>query len=635
MNRQACTRLALFFMFFMKNIGLIGQISNGGTPLSILAKITTPIPVVETTQPDWAKIREEDKKGTGSFRFAVPMAVDLDTKNAGVWTDLPTGGRIWQLKIRSKGALGLATTFENLELPEGSKLFMYSPDFKHVLGAYEAANNPKSRRLLVGMTKGEETIIEYVELKKPVKAIDFKITQIFHAYNQDLLSPLDFGESRECEININCAEGANWQTQKRGAVRVRVVVQGGMGWCSGSLINNTRQDGTPYILSAYHCSDGYIPDYNLWTFYFNYESPDCENPVSEPTLQSLQGCVPRAGRRESDFILLEMTQRVPSNFNVHFNGWNRDSTNLTNSNAMIHHPKGDTKKISIDNSAPLVSTATIKWESEAVITFTPPRSHILITPEQGFSEGGSSGAPIFDANGRIIAQNHGGVLDSANCRVNYLLAGWLAQSWDGNETPQTRLKDWLDPLNSNVLTLGGTNTPAPVGATITGKIRFWTSTSMPNVKVYIGNDSTATDSNGNFSFTNVPLNTQVAVRLAKNDAYDNGLDAADILLLRRHIIGITEFSSKSRIYCGDVDNNSDIDAADYLQIRRVILGISDKLPATAAWRFVTSRTSNDINFPYGVSEPSPLLVTFTGNVANFDFYGYKKGDVDGSADLGQ
>lgn len=632
MNRQACTRLALFFVFFMKNLGLIGQISNGGTPLSILAKITTPIPVVETTQPDWAKIREEDKKGTSSFRFAVPIAVDINTENAGVWTDLPTGGRIWQLKIRSKDALGLAATFENFQLPEGSKLFMYSPNFKQILGAYDASTNPESHRLLVGMTKGEETIIEYFEPKKSIKNTGFKITQIFHAYNQDLLSPLDFGESLPCEININCTQGTNWQTQKRGAVRVRIVVQGGMGWCSGSLINNTRQDGTPYILSAYHCSDGYIPDYNLWTFYFNYESPDCTNPTNEPTLQSLQGCVARAGRQESDFILLEMTQRVPTNFNAHFNGWNRDSSNLTSNNAMIHHPKGDIKKISIDNGAPAVSNISVEWQG-AVTTTTPPRSHIRITPDQGTSEGGSSGAPIFDANGRIIAQNHGGSV--TDCQVNFLLGGWLAKSWDGNGTPQTRLKDWLDPTNSSVLTLGGVNTPVPIAATITGKVRFWTGTGMNAVKIYIGNDSTITDSNGNFSLANVPLNTEVAVRLAKNDAYENGLDAADILLLRRHIIGISEFSSKFRTYCGDVDNNNDIDAADYLQIRRVILGINDKLPATTAWRFVTTRTSTDANFPYGISEPSPLLVTFTGNVANFDFYGYKKGDVDGSADLGQ
>jgi lysyl endopeptidase len=628
MNRQAYTRLTLFLLFFIKNFGLLGQISKGGSPLSILTKISTVIPTVETLQPDWAKIREEDKLSKSNFRFAVPIAVDFNTQNSGVWSDLPTGGRMWQLKIRSRNALGLATTFENFELPEGSKLFMYSPDYKQVFGAYDASTNPESHRLLVGLTKGEDAIIEYIETKKPTKAVDFKISQVFHAYNQDVLSPLDFGQSLPCEINVNCTEGANWQNQKRGVARVRIVVQGGMGWCSGSLVNNTRQDGTPYILSAYHCSDGYIPDYSLWTFYFNYESPTCTNPASEPTLQSLQGCTLRAGRQESDFLLLEMTQRVPINFNAFFNGWNRDSSNLTANSAMIHHPNGDIKKISLDNSSPVVSNTAVEWQG-AVTTTSPPRSHILIAPTLGTSEGGSSGAPIFDANGRILAQNHGG--DVSGCQVNVLLGGWLAKSWDGNGTAQNRLKDWLDPLNSSVLTLNGVNTPVKTTGTIAGKVSFWTGMAMSSVKVYIGTDSATTDASGNFSFPNVPLNTQVSVSLAKNDAYDNGLDGADILLLRRHILGINEFTSKSKLFCSDVNGSNDIDAADYLLIRRVILGITSTFPNTPAWRFVTNRTSIDANFPFGVVEPSPLLVTFTGNIANFDFYGYKKGDVDGSA----
>ena len=636
MNRKVYAHIALICLFFIENYALFGQISKGGTPLSILAKISTPLPIVEAPQPDWVKIREEDKKGFANFRFAVPIAVNFTTKNAGIWTQLPNGGRLWQLKIHSKNALGLAVAFEDFELPEGAKLFMYSPDLKHVYGAYDASNNPESRRFLMGLTKGDETIVEYYEPKKAAKSADFKITQVFHAYNQSLLSPADFGGSLACEINVNCPQGANWQNPKRGAVRIRIVVQGGMGWCSGSLINNTRQDGTPYILSASHCSDSYIPDYSLWTVYFNYESPDCNNLSTEPVLQSLQGCVARANRKESDFLLLEMYQRVPTAFNAYFNGWNRDSNNLTASNVMIHHPAGDIKKISIDNDPPTVNNATITWRAadNTVLSVTPPRSHIQITPDLGTSEGGSSGAPIFDANGRIIAQNHGGSV--VDCQVNYLLGGWLAKSWDGNGTAQTRLKDWLDPINTNALTVGGTNTPVPTTTTVAGKILFWKGTApMGSVKVYIGNDSINTDASGAFSFSNVPLNTQVTVRVSKNDAYDNGLDAVDILLLRRHILSITDLNSNFKAFCGDVDNSNDLDVVDYLQIKRLILGINNSFSATTAWRFVTVRTSTDANFPLSVNDPSPLVVTFSGAVVNFNFYGYKKGDVDGSADLGQ
>jgi lysyl endopeptidase len=633
MNRQAMPRLIVAFIFCMHYSVLIGQISKGGTPLSISAKISTPVPIVELPTPDWDKIREEDRKGMGSFRFAFPIATIISPDNSGTWTALPNGNRIWQVKIKSKEAYGLAVSFSNFELPQGAQLFIYSPDYKQVMGAYDASNNPASKQFLGSIIDGDETIVEYIEPKNVGKKMPFTITNIYHAYNQGLLSPTDFGESLACEINVNCPQGANLQNQKRGVVRILLVVEGGMGWCSGSLIQNTKLDGKPYVLSAYHCADGYTPIYNLWTFYFNYETAGCTNPTTEPATQSLQGCVARAGSNATDFILFELNQRVPTNYNAYFNGWNRDSSNLTTKSTIIHHPKGDIKKISVDNDAPIVSNATTNWTSTVAPTTTLPRSHLVFIPDEGTSEAGSSGAPFFDANGRIIAQNHGGSV--ADCQINYLMGGWFAKSWDGKGTPQTRLKDWLDPMNTGVLTLNGSNTPVPTTATIGGKVQFWKGEAMPNVKVYIGNDSTITDTNGNFSFSNIALNTEVAVRLAKADNYDNGLDAIDIVRMRRHIVGVTELDSPFKYYCGDIDGNNDVDAIDYILIKRVIVGINSGFTATTPWRFVSQQTSTNPAFPFGISEPSPVMVNFTGNVSNFNFYGYKKGDIDGSANLGQ
>ena len=68
-----------------------------------------------------------------------------------------------------------------------------------------------------------------------------------------------------------------------------MVFQQGMGWCSGSLINNTRNDGTPYYLTAFHCQHGYTPYYHLWRFDFNYEAVGCDNPPSIPSFQPMIG----------------------------------------------------------------------------------------------------------------------------------------------------------------------------------------------------------------------------------------------------------------------------------------------------------------------------------------------------------
>tara|TARA_B110000093_G_scaffold64370_1_gene69942 strand:+ start:1 stop:1215 length:1215 start_codon:yes stop_codon:yes gene_type:complete len=76
--------------------------------------------------------------------------------------------------------------------------------------------------------------------------------------------------------------------------------------------------------------------------------------------------------------------------------------------------------------------------------------------EDGVTEGGSSGSPLFDQNHRIIGQLYGGYA-ACSGSVNNGQADWYGRfgvSWDGN-SPQTRLKDWLDPQNSSPLSLDG------------------------------------------------------------------------------------------------------------------------------------------------------------------------------------
>lgn len=634
MNRHALAyyrRVFLLICFIPQLSPIFGQISKGGYPLSISQKISIPIPTQELPQPDWAKIQEEDKGQFRNFRFAVPIEVNFTTDNSGKWIDAPNGGRIWQLSIHSNKALGLAVAFDNFELAEGSKLFFYSPDHQQVLGAFDADNNPESRRFLAPFIKGDEVVVEYYEPKKNKKSSPFKINQVYHAYPNGQLGAGGFGQSFSCEINANCSQGTNWQTQKKGVVRILLVVKGGMGWCSGSLINNTQNNGTPYVLSAFHCDDGYIPDHSLWTFYFNYESPDCGNPSVEPTAVSIQGCTVKAGLRATDFQLLELSQKVPNSANAYFNGWSRDTNNLTTSNVMIHHPQGDIKKISIDNQAPTVMNDEISW-SGAVPHNSVPRTHLTNVFDEGGMEPGSSGSPIFDANGRIIAQLHGG--GYVECKVNFAYSGWLAKSWEGGGSASTRLKDWLDPTNSGVMTLGGTNNPTPSVATVSGKVLFWNNSPLPNVKVYFNNDSTLTNSAGEYSFSNVPLNTNITIKIDKPDNYDNGADAADLVLIRRHILGITDFNSAYKSFCGDINGGGDVDAADILLLRRLIVGINASFPNTTPWRFFLKTTATNSAFP-NTLDPSPLVQQFTNSVTNLDFYGFKKGDVNGSADLGQ
>jgi hypothetical protein len=627
-------RFIYLLTFCISFFSASAQMSKIGGPLSITEKISPPN-AIELAQPDWAKIREEDKGWLGEFRFAVPTDVDFTTENSGQWTTLPDGNRLWQLHLRSENAAGLALTLENFNLPKGAKLHLHSPDGTEVLGGYDADNNNDSHKFFIGFTNGKETVLTYLAPKNAQNSVNlppFVVKKVYHAYTKGTLGVLGvgFGESQPCHINVNCPQGTNWQTQKRGVVRIRVVATQGVGWCSGALINTTRQDGTPYVLSAYHCADGLTVDYAQWTFFFNYESPNCTNPTVEPTALSLQGCVGRAGARQTDFLLLELNQRIPTNFNAHFNGWNRDSVTLPTAETMIHHPAGDIKKITLGTTAPIIKTDEIVWSNNVI---SPPLSHLQLNFEQGGMEGGASGAPIFDQSGRIVAQLHGGYNNADNCTVLAAFGGRLAKSWDGNGTPTSRLKDWLDPTNSNVLTQNGTSAPTNT-ATIRGRVTTVAGAPMGNQPIFLGTTSTMTDGTGAFSFTNVALNTPVNVRLSRTTNPSNGVDGVDILLIRRHILGITPITSKLKLFAGDVDGNQDMDAVDMLQMRRLIIGLRDNLPL-ASWRFVPTIVTTDANFPFNLTIPDVFEVTFTTATNNFDFIGVKIGDVNNDADGNQ
>ncbi len=154
----------------------------------------------------------------------------------------------------------------------------------------------------------------------------------------------------------------------------------------------------------------------------------------------------RASNFDTDFRLVQLNQPVPSGFNVFYNGWDRSGLNPV-SEIAIHHPGGANKKISIDNQP---AQSVTGFGGRLVNGFW------LVTWDEGMTEGGSSGCPMFDQNKRVIGQNLGGT--PANC-INpqgvQKYFGKFSESWAHGGSSFNQLKEWLDPNNSGVQTLDG------------------------------------------------------------------------------------------------------------------------------------------------------------------------------------
>jgi PKD repeat protein len=263
-------------------------------------------------------------------------------------------------------------------------------------------------------------------------------------------------------ININCPEGDNWQVEKKGVVRQYMILpEGWVGWCSGSMINNTTWDLTPYVLTAHHCGEGCTPSmFNQWVFYFRYEASSCSGN-SGPTNYSMTGCSVKAqGDRYtgSDFALLLLNQTPPSSVQAYWNGWNRTNTPST-SGVGIHHPMGDIKKIS-------TYTTTLQhsqWEGNGVLSHWKV---LWATTTNGTSivEGGSSGSPLFDSDHLIVGDLTGSYTNMTceNPGGYSTFYGKVYWSWDKmGSNPEQQLKYWLDPINTGDDYLQGTDGTIP------------------------------------------------------------------------------------------------------------------------------------------------------------------------------
>jgi len=592
-----------------------------------------PAPVL-LSPPDLTRLQKEDAQSPGLPRFAAPVAADMGLANAGRWTTLANGDRIWQLRLRGEQALGLAFFYDTLQLPEGSMLHMYRPDGRQVLGAYRHNSFPANRRQFTGFIVGKEAVLEYYEPASVRGQGRIHLFRVDQAYDESLFgqSPearmFGFGASSDCNVNANCPEGDGLADAKESICRIIVVVEEGTGYCSGSLVNNTAEDGKPYLLTAFHCMDGFTPLWDLWRFDFGFEGPDCSNPATQPDPISFTGCIPRSGWQASDFLLLELATPITSDFDLHFNGWNR-ADSVPEHVRSLHHPRGDIKKVSLDTNSVTIHPNAIDWNNGVI---TPPDHHFRTVYDAGFFEVGSSGGPLLDTAGLIVGQLNGGF---PACTSSVAYFGRLAISWEGGGTADTRLRDWLDPENTGAVQLDGTENPIKTQGILAGTVRTPQGMGIAGVSIQLdgfGDTSLTTLSDGYFEFSGLTFGEAYTLSFSKDTNDINGVSTLDIILAQRHLLGLEPLDGPYKQLAADVNASGAITVSDFFRMRRVILGIDLSFPDKSSWEFIPA----DYSFSdMPLTDPYPTSITIaplSDNLFDLDVVGVKTGDLNDSAD---
>ena len=598
-----------FFVFVIFSSFSYSQVTNNGQPVSWGLNLDNQVEKISLPNFDLEAIKAEDAindyKFESPWRFGYMHSVDYGFDD-GVWTVLENGDRIWRILITSKNALSLNFIFDDFFMPEGGFIYLYNNQRTDLLGAYDSNQNQDSGVLGTWLVEGDSVWIEYFEPSNKKGQGRLHIAKATHGYRnaQTFKDAKGLNDSGDCNLDVDCSIGEDWEELKNHNKRsAGILLSGGSGFCSGALINNAENDGTPYFLTANHC----FSDPSSWAFRFGWISPNVvcattSNSTNGPTNMTLSGATLRARDAGSDFALVEINQNIPEDWDRVFAGWDRSGI-TPDFTVGIHHPSGDVMKVCRDDNQP---TQTINGGAQTWEITTAGGGW-----EWGVTEPGSSGSPLFDPEGKIIGQLYGGGAACSGTVDNNLLDyyGRLDVSWEGGGSSSTRLKDWLDPNGT------GTNNVDPYPALVLLANDIGVESIDSPVSGTLTDSESVTVSITNFgenAATNFDVSFQVDGGEVVTETYTGTVASEETVQhtfstnVDMSVIGNTYSVTAYTSYDSDEDYENDSTSVDVTHLEPNDIGVSE----------ITSPSSGEL-----LSNAESVSVTITnyGGATQYDF----------------
>jgi trypsin len=367
------------------------------------------------------------------YRFAVSENVLLTPESSGTWESLDIDHDLWRLRIRAPGVLSLNLGFIAYELPEGARLSLYptATDDGSALRSFDHSDNKPHGELWTPVILTDDIIVELLMPKarrNDYKLVIGAINKGYRHFGEEIADKAGY-----CHIPVNCPEGDDWRSEIN---TVAAISFGGFILCSGAMINNTAQDGTPYFLTANHCGLT-EPNSSSLVVYWNYQRENCADSLNGPLDMYQSGATFLSGDKDLDYTLIQLDDLPNPDYDVAYGGWDRSLDDPTSA-VGIHHPSRTDKKISFEYD----STTTTSYYGSV----SPGDGHYIRVEDWdlGSTEGGSSGSPLYNQDHRIVGQLSGG---EAACGINEPdWYGRLSSSWP-------EISSYLDPLVGGAMTV--------------------------------------------------------------------------------------------------------------------------------------------------------------------------------------
>ena len=462
--------ICLLFVLLWMSAALFAQLSQGGSPLfpsqpSLLRSASDFY--IEMPSFDLEEMLDDDRLNEsnmrGSFRFAKKFYTSIEKGVDGYNYTLADGTRVWQVGIRSTGAYSLNILFSEYRIPEGGKLFLYNSDYSHIIGSFTHENNSEEGILPIRPVAGDELIIEYTEPADAAFEGRLKISEVNHDYRGFLRDEPAHESSSSADLrcmqDVLCVDDMAHPENIRATVLL--MINGTIG-CTGTLINNTENDATPYLLTAVHClhttsppvfpkdKEFYVTAGGTIIAFFNYNRSVCGSNMRGTEEQTLACAIPAAIIEKKDIALLRLNDTPPDYYHPYYAGWNMDPEGGQPPYINLHHPSKALKKYGRceDNITRVSKTFDI---------FDPDSHWEVPKWTAGSTAPGSSGSPLFDSTGLIVGGLSGGSSDcngtSPSGGADYFSRLYLGREYGTDSINQ--LKTYLDPNQTGVAKLQG------------------------------------------------------------------------------------------------------------------------------------------------------------------------------------
>lgn len=469
--------------------------AEGGRSLDLVERIT--LPAISNTELQRRNTEaNEEAHRLGILRppqFSVPRSLKIDPSTAGTWEVLPDDRLLWRVRVLSGGAYSIGIGFSVLNLPDQAKLFLYTPDYSIIRGPFTHDDNSDHGDFWPLPVDGEEIVIE-ISLPPHVKdQLQLETLSATHRFYPVIFTPDspacdgDYPDgcpvSQYCHPDVACAVhnpfgDLHLPIDLRDQIRAvgQMDIFNGVCNCSGTLINNTANDGRQLFITASHCfrkceddperdpddifpnpPDGIPIDVQLdnLRIYWNYENAICRDYRHDPPGDSAgagDGRIDQVTMTRAiilaehewaldplDVALIELLSPIDPDYDVFFAGWRRDDDWDNVPYIALHHPSAQSKRIGIEYD---------NLRSDTVYTTSRVRAFDF---EVGAIEGGSSGSALFNNEGLIAALAAGGSSIHA-CGMSNCNYGRFDLQW-------TRLAPYLDPLVTGATSLPGIGDP--------------------------------------------------------------------------------------------------------------------------------------------------------------------------------